>query len=769
MSTSPVKGDAIIPPPRAPGRLGPPSGGPGHRHRRSGAISCHDLQTIMQPKELSSLNQGGSAPATPMDNEPRPFFGHVQRRTASQADFRSSPEQMRSASDNSPPRVVPRVRVGFADRVEYIRPLSTISSETESSLSTIRGGHSVSGSLSSVISMGTSSPPSARMARLPLRTTFENESLKARPQSSGDVLEATSRDKQEFRVQWNESDRPKSAVSTPSSEQPPTVAATEGKSPKRKSFSWWESKRPHHVLRSSISEPSLLPSPPTSPDSLDSPSYAALGEELSGTEAEKQNKSKKTRSWTRSLISRKSRSHGNLKTKSVCDRSATPPPPLPTRPSFEAATSSIEESGSREEETFEPNFDIDETVTIVADEPRSSLSLTPFKKRLHADSDPMSPVIDLDAALGPFNTPPFGANSRGSPAKSQPRARRSMHSLGYQSSINHRRTESAPELVPFDVRNAKIAPTPAMPDVFEEEDEEEAAQETDMASNPGSLLPSPTDEEMESAFGISMNEAAEDNSVMLTQRPEHLRPPPPVRTTSHKSLPPSVASQRSANAVEVVEDFEEPRASSFTRDSDSTITPPMTAEDEKAPRPLMNLQLPHPQQPIMTPDTLTASSFSSRQFSNSQVSLSTPRLGTATSSTDNRSIRFGEPGPAVRMSYDDVPSLSSSRSTMTTPPQYPFMFANSYGPGSLSDGRKSSVASIPSLDGAQRRSKRASVASLSRLVGVKSKLSIETRPQSQHIMSTTMSTNKTKKSNRLSKLMHFWKKQPSEARRGSLA
>jgi hypothetical protein len=598
------------------------------------------------------------------------------------------------------------------------------------------------------------------MVRPPLQAALE--SSKTQSHSPGNILEAMAKDKQEFQVQLDEDNRPESAASTSGSEHLPSTAVPEAKSPKRKSFGWWESKKPHHVLRSSISEPSLLPSPSTSPDSFDSPGYATLGEELANADSDKQAKSKKSRSWTRSLISRKSKSHGNLKTRPMYDR--VPTPPLPGKLSLEAPSDSTEETQVDQQETFEPNFDIDETVTIVTEESRPSLNLTPWKNRLHADSDPMSPVIDLDAALGPFNTPSFGANSRGSPAKSQPRPRRSMHSLGYQASMNHRRTESAPELVPFDLRGAKLAPTATMPDVFEEEGEEEAAQEMDVGSKPNSATPTPA-EETEFAFGISINEDTKDDSATPTRKlaeSSHLQPLPPVGTASYNSLSlSSSSSQRASTVVEVVEDFEEPRASSTTRDSDSTITPPLTAEDEKAPRPLMNLQLPMPQQPLMTPESLTASSFSSPHFSNSQVSLSTPRLGTATSSmTDNRSISFGEPGPAVRVSVDDVPSLSSSRSTMTTPPQYPLMFASSHGPGS--EGRKSSITSIPSLEEVRRRSKRASVASLSRLVGVKSKLSIETRPQSQHIMSTTMSPRKTNKGKRLSKLMQFWKKQPNE-------
>ncbi|KIW03423.1 uncharacterized protein PV09_05195 [Verruconis gallopava] len=771
MSTSPTKGDVALPVSSTSGRLGPPAGARGHRHRRSGAISCHDLQAIMAPKESMPGNRGGSAPATPLEGDTKPFFAHPQRRVASQADFRSSPEATRTDSTDSPPRAVPRVRVGFSDRVEYIRPLSTISSETESSLSTIRG-HSVSNSLSSVISLSASSPPSSRVvARLPLQTTFEGDRSTSRPQSSGDVLDVASSNKQEFHVQWDSSnnERPKSAASTPASECPPSLSAsTESKSPKRRSFGWWESKKPTHVLRSSISEPSLLPSPPTSPDSVESTAYAALGEELSNANVEKQPKSKKSKSWTRSFISRKSRSHGNLKTKPIQGRAPTPPPLSNETPAPEMMPSPANAPAVFDvEDTFEPNFDIDETVTIVTEEPRPNLSLTPLVNRLHADSDPMSPVIDLDAALGPFRTPQFGANSRGSPAKSQPRPRRSMHSLGYQASLNHRRTESAPELVPFELRNTKLTPTTTMPDVFEEEDEE-AAEEAVAPSKPSAAAPTIANDDAESAPGIKADDLKDDAETPTRKPSQLIQPTSAGSAASGIAIMPSMSSQRVSSAVEVVQDHEEPRASSLGRDSDSTITPPLTAEDEKAPRPLMNLQLPHPSQALMTPDTLTASSFSSRHFSNSQVSLSTPRLGTATSSmTDNRSISFGDAGPPVRMSVDDVPSLSSSRSTMTTPPQFPFMFGGSY--GSSSEGRKSSVASIPSLDEARRRSKRASVASLSRLVGVKSKLSIETRPQSQHIMSTSMSPVKTKKTNRLSKLMHFWKKQPSGSRRGSLA
>ncbi|KAL8879658.1 MAG: hypothetical protein Q9198_002771, partial [Flavoplaca austrocitrina] len=63
MSTSPTKGEGILPPP--PGaRTGPPAGRRGHAHRRSGAVSSHDVSAILRPAKEP---KGGSAPASPSD------------------------------------------------------------------------------------------------------------------------------------------------------------------------------------------------------------------------------------------------------------------------------------------------------------------------------------------------------------------------------------------------------------------------------------------------------------------------------------------------------------------------------------------------------------------------------------------------------------------------------------------------------------------------------------------------------------------------------
>jgi hypothetical protein len=175
----------------------------------------------------------------------------------------------------------------------------------------------------------------------------------------------------------------------------------------------------------------------------------------------------------------------------------------------------------------------------------------------------------------------------------------------------------------------------------------------------------------------------------------------------------------------------------------------------------MNMSLPLPQQNLMTPDTFTTS-FSSPDFRSSQTSFDTPRLGTASSSlTDYRAMsspHFGEPGPELRVSVDDVPSLTSSRSTMTSAMHNTFPIGSTRRPSD----RSASLCSAPSdLD--QRRRKRSSIASLSRLInsssfGEKSKLSIEQRPQSEHSEPTK---EPKKKHKRLSKLMQFWKSKDS--------
>ncbi|KAF2502358.1 hypothetical protein BU16DRAFT_545744 [Lophium mytilinum] len=748
LSSSPTKAEPVLPPPAAL-RPGPPAGRRGHAHRRSGAISSHDLSSILQPTDANATTRAGSAPVTPMEDEIKPFFGHSVNKSISQPSLHSSAmeddalfQDGSDGPDSSPRRPPSRARVGFSDRVEYIRPLSTISSETESSLSTIRG-HSVSNSLSSVISNGAASPPTARMARPSLNTTFEDD---ARPSTAGAVLDNKLRNNA-FGGDLFSRKRPMSAVVPSSPGSAGSPMSTPRIPAKRRGFFrldhgrrsesslHLESMNPASASDASLSA-DTLESPPASPDRVvDQAEEAQPSEKPKCSPRKTQRKPRKVKSWANAIISRKAR-HGHK----VKNRAPTPPPE-PSAPVDD----------EYEDLDFGANFDVDNTVTIVspppesAERPRLETDFASWKPKefKRQNSDALSPVIDLDAALGPFNTP-IGPNGRGN-GRGFSGARRTMHSAGGVLQ-NHRRTESAPELVPFEFRATAIATTSPMADVFEEEEEEDDAEMTEVRTPSIDIVTEEVEDESEEpSIGIQVVDTDDVSSGSA------------INWNFNDGLP------IGADPVEVVEDYEEPRTSSLTRSSDSTITPTMSEDEAKQTRQL-HLPLPLTHQNLMTPDTFTNSTYSSPDFRSSQTSFDTQRLGTASSSiTDYRTMNpahFGEPGPELRVSVDDVPSLTSSRSTMTSALHNTFPLMSPRNPSE----RTGSMSSIPS-DVSERRRKRSSIASLSRLIqgssfGEKSKLSIEHRPQSAH-METTTKDPKVKKHKRLSKMMQFWKPKES--------
>jgi hypothetical protein len=468
-------------------------------------------------------------------------------------------------------------------------------------------------------------------------------------------------------------------------------------------------------------------------------------------------KPRKVKSWANSIITRKGKHNKKAKA-----RSPTPPP---------NATFDAEDTDESEEIDFEPNFDEDTTVTIVSPadssvpEQKVDTDYASWRPRQlkRVDSDIMSPVIDLDAALGPFNTP------NGTSPRNQQRGfsahRRAMHSAT-GIAPTHRRTESAPELVPFENRSSAVAAASPMADVFEEEEPEE-----DLTPPRKESLPESIAEEVEEPK-ISVVEEAEANQAGsainwnfndgLCIKPakaadfdctEPLSPHTVPQYASDESVP---QQSQGASPIEVVEDHEEPRTSSLTHSSDSTITAQPLEDSPKQDQPVVNLSLPLHQQSLQTPDTVT-SSFSSPDYRSSQISFETGRGGTAASSmTDYAAMpspRFGEPGPEVRNSTE-VPSLTSSRSTMTSAMHSAFPLT---APRKFGD-RTSSLSSDPSEIESRRR-KRSSIASLSRLMGAsssseRSKLSIEQRPQSEH---SEPAKDKKKKHKTMSRLRDFFK------------
>jgi hypothetical protein len=713
----------------------------------------------MQP----NVPRSDSAPVTPLEGN-QFVFGHSVNKSMSLPslqDAGSFPDDPSS----SPRRPPSRARVGFADKVEYIRPLSTISSETETSMSTIRC-HSATNSLSSVISASASSPQTSRTGRASLNTTLENDE---RPSTAGAILDMHKNS--HFSADLFNRKRPMSAVSPAS---PTAVASpTSLNVPvKRRSFFRLESRRSDNsvsTLPLSISDPNLpvsLDSPLPSP-MMDEDDVLTEPEKVKSASRKTNRKPRKVKSWANSIIPRKAK-HGK-KSKS---RALTPPT---------ESTQDFEDTDESDDQDFEANFDVDNTVIIVSPTEETipvrkvDTDIASWKPRelKRVNSDTMSPSIDLDAALGPFNTPD------GSAPRGQQRGfaahRRAMHSAGGMLQ-SHRRTESAPELVPFEFRASTAASTSTMADVFEEDEPEEDTLKSNSMSKPPSITLDDMEEEMEEPkIQVVEAEGNQHGSGINWNFDDELRlrrNDNPLKSQSSEPLSPLKASNPVPNGngskqsldvspIEVVEDYEEPRTSSLTHSSDSTVTPPISADETKAPEAIMNMSLPLPQQNLMTPDTFT-SSFSSPDFRSSQTSFDTPRLGTASSSlTDYRAMsspHFGELGTELRVSVDDVPSLTSSRSTMTSAMHNTFPIGS---PRRPSD-RSASLCSAPGdLD--PRRRKRSSIASLSRLINgssfaEKSKLSIEQRPQSEHSEPTKESKKKHK---RLSKLMQFWKPKES--------
>lgn len=743
LSTSPTK-DGALSPPTTTLTAGPPAGRRGHAHRRSAAISSHDLSAIMAPAvppvpPMPTLT--GSAPNTPAENPNEFRFGHSVNKSVSQPCLRNN-----HLDDDTPMRPPSRARVGFSDKVEYIRPLSIISSETDAS--TIRG-HSTANSLSSIVGSNPVSPPFTRSGT-PTLPTVEDES---RPGTAGAVLDKILSNP--LIQEAPERKRPMSAGRSRSAGPSPT---TPDMPAKKRGFFRLESKSgeksTHRRLPTSISDPALTTTFNSSP--LASPLNAESTEDAKSKSKKSSNRPRKVKSWANSIIPRKGKQSKKSKR-----RASTPEQPDAVVESEDTDSSS--ELGF---DDFSPNFDDDNSVTIVSPtaEGVPAKIKTDFaswqpRQLQRVDSEIMSPIIDMDAALGPFNTP------NGADPRTQKRGfaahRRAMHSAsGFTPS--HRRTESAPELVPFEFRPSAATSASPMADVFEEEEPEEEKGSSNETS-PTALLqePEPVEEpkiqivETDSKqTGPSINWNFNDGLGFRT-RTESRHSPIPEEPLSPHAFPQSAPSA-SCSQVEVVEDHEEPRTSSLTQSSDSTVTPQSTLEDLKNSQPTMAMSIPLAPQTLMTPNTVT--SFGSPDYRSSQISFDTPRLGTAASSVSDYpampSPRFGEPGPDMRASSEDVPSLTSSRSTMTSNLQGTFPL---HTPRRQGD-RSASLCSTPS-EAENRTRKRSSIASLSRLINgsygsERSKLSVEQRPQSAYLA--PIAKDPKKKPRRLSKLK-FWK------------
>jgi hypothetical protein len=748
-----------------------PSGRRGHAHRRSAAMSSHDVTDIMRPTEPEP-RLSSSLPSTPLEQPPQPTAPRFEL-TASAFDATKERDPFAvTPADAAETRPPSRPRVGFSDNIEYIpRPLSTISSETESSISTVRG-HSVNNSISSVLSLSSPSPPSARSRQTSLSTTFEDEP-RSKARSS---LEVSKRVEKEG--EWLRSSASSSSIPRPLSES--------SAAPKNLSFATHEAQGKEsnvhgkkHSLSHALgfdrrrSEPAIS----IQADHLAHLSAISLQEDLNRDApprpVERKKSTKRIKDWAMARLSKKAR---DAKRTSAPDpRRAAPQRPQSSGVENDMVPGKVPISDPPVAET---NLD----AVLGGPEPTSDESRlgTPAQPRIEVSTPTPSyagsfgsremddsPVLDLDAALGPFKTP--GSNFH--------KPRRELHSSRLNKDFSgpglhyHRRAESAPELPPFGFSSRGMASQSSLPDVFEGEGEEEAEAHDARPTTARSL------KEEEAGTGIQVVDSDAEagpslnfnDGLRIQEREWEPERPSTSYGTSTRLSTPSIERRPSSiieetipeelspiEPIEIVEAHEEPRASSLTKSSDSSETPTILASPNA-------LSLPGNGQTLMTPETYQTSNFSSPDFSRRQGSFDTSRLGTSASSVTDGRTMSSSTGEPLRVSTDDVPSLTSSLSTRLST-----MHANTSRRDFSSGDHISPDVSSGALDpaiAAERRRKRASIASLSQLVG--GSFSGKPRPFDESRPQTAVDSlvgKSPKKEHRLKKLM-FWRSKSKQSLR----
>ncbi|KAL8823282.1 MAG: hypothetical protein Q9191_006001, partial [Dirinaria sp. TL-2023a] len=735
LSTSPAKGDGGLTLPMKT-QTTSSSTRRGHAHRRSGAISSHDLSDIVK---LSRESRGGSLPTTPSELREDGKFPLLPTRSTSQPKVSSASHDLPSnphPKENDSPRTQPRTRVGFSDTIEVIpRPLSTISSDTSSSLSTIHASHSASGSVTSILSSSGSSLLQTRLSRsltnLPCETEETQITLGTAVPRSNEVTERTEASSSTVHPQGSsfeagaESRGPKSddAINLESSSIPhtPMREFTVDRSMDEGSYN--------------LVDTSSGPAPPEA--ALQQKQTATLVRPRSSPEPTVSQRQRKVTSWAGSTLSPKAAFIH------------------PAENSFHATTSPMPSRAFAPSNDLLDDISFDEDTTCVIRDPSQLPTSSqaqrielPLRTQDHISNsdDAESPMLDLDAALRaePGNDAPEGFFS----------AKRRMHSSGAlgrfssQSMRYHRRAESAPEMAPIDYHTfgfPRFGSNPKMADVFEE-DEEQQEQENVSRGGDGTLSFASTTPASEKEASTGLAVGVPDAATVGDEAPQSKR----LHQTVHaqpgtKAAQLSIATPWTLNSVdsvqeagaaddssvEIVEADEEPRSLSVTqalKDSSAPAPPSdIFARPIFAPS---DLTLPKLSGLYPTPET--SSAVSSPDFN--RTSFEMPRLHTGTSSNTEWAMgssgQAGEHGLSLRGSVDDVPSLTSSASTMIGA-QPPRMSSGAYSSSSAQRSSSLSVA-VPHRARPATATKRSSLASLSRLVGSsssgeRSKLNLEER------------------------------------------
>ena len=784
LSTSPTRTTAAEPATLEPSNALPvpgPSGKRGHAHRRSAALSSHDVLSIMLPTEETPPRMSTSLPNTPLGHPGESSTPVLDRSVSfSNAEFGSR--------DSSPSRPGSRPRVGFSENVEIIpRPLSTISSEGSFSMSR---NHSVNNSITSVISMG--SPP-PRISRRSLSAGNMNSIIEQSPRKRSSVEISKRVEREGAWLKSPGSPAAESEVSPhtlsfadPGRNEQPKVAHRSRRSLGRDLG--FDRRKSEPSISSCANEESTLSTVSLQDDNTDS----TMDMDVLDSRVDRRSSTRRLKEWAASKLHRRSRDFNkSYPTPLSIPRTGSVRPKsdgffdVPGQVPMSSSNNDFSEPAAAETDldaVFGGSGDAaDETDACSASESRVQFNTPTFTQpsTFRPVDDDSAQVIDLDDAIS-LQTPPLGSTHR-----------KQLHSAARSNNMPngylHRRTESAPVMMPFDFSRTGT-PQSSMADVFEEEEEDD--QLGSKSGRPHTSHGLSRDET--AGIGISivdadspaLNFGAEDaahtgrndweqerpsSSLGYTSMSSHLNTPLNERRGSsiiEETIMEEVSPvEAQAAGIHIVADHEEPRAPSLTKSSDSSETPTLLASQREG------MFYPAMAAPMMTPETYQTSTFSSSSPGR-PPSFDTPRLGTSASSiNDNRTVSScttGEQPQEVRVSTDDIPSLTSSRSTMFSTAHANSSHRDFSGASAGYVGQRNSSGASSTLDPtmiAERRHKRSSIQSLSQLMGnsfgPKAKASEEFRPQTSS--AATVSTFKApKKEHKLKKLM-FWRSKQSDA------
>lgn len=538
-------------------------------------------------------------------------------------------------------------------------------------------------------------------------------------------------------------------------------------------------------------------------DTSTTENHEEFAEQPSKKKSKSKARKKKVRSWAGSILTRGKGKRNPSKKEALEDNS--PVPPLLTRTNSELGSG------------LDVDFDDDNMVVLRAPtntetpanpppadpgvpQPAPSLESS-WKPRSFYEqdlpNDTLTPVIDLDAALGPFNTPDMNAGQTAGSSFSA--ATKRMYSGGRRGEFvgpemrYHRRAESAPEMPPFDrgaLGNHRLTTNSTLenPDVFYEEEEDAFLAATSE--------PSPEEERRVSQAGsvIYSDEPStsnKDSSDTVTQQPAEEEGPRAEGLGIQGNVPAQVAAPLWNNLDN--ERFEQGKVAEQVHSARNPFAnPPRTPVDVIRQESWQHNRAPAPPSPDVSPRFLPAdkrpstspvdlvpnippfslhggssqptSGFPSPIFTNSPPDG--PRSVTTPSTMDrnffippynNMSAEF------PHGSVEDVPSLTSSTSTSTNPLQ---RFSATFFPRRGSSDRAASFsAAVHRRTSASHAAKRSSLASLSKLVvgphaNERSKLSYEEKPPGD------VPEKGKKKGRGIGRLKHFWRTKDKEKHHG---